>query len=82
MSDIKISELQSSGSELFEDNENYIQDLTDEEMTDIAGAYGYSNVNVQASIYSNVTIFNNSVFTANGNTINGNSIGNGNTAVG
>jgi hypothetical protein len=77
MSDLNIFELTPAGSELFDDSENYIQDLTEEEM-DVAGAksWGITGINVNASINGDISIFNNSIFTAVANSIVGNSVGN------
>lgn len=80
MPQIKISELFPAGSELFQDSENFLNELTDDEMTLIGGAR--RSVNLQSVANVNINVTANTVFSANGNTIVGNTIGNGVTAVG
>lgn len=41
MSDIKISELRSSGLELFQDSESFLNDLSDQEVGLIEGSDGF-----------------------------------------
>jgi hypothetical protein len=70
MANLDIFNLEPAGSELFEDNENFLADLNDSESGDVAGGYyypyyGYYNYNYQQSVQTEVT-----------NTINGNSFGN------
>jgi hypothetical protein len=78
MASIKISELRPTGLELFQDTESFLNELTDNEVGVIEGgrrAISIGAINIQASIVANT------VFTANGNTANANSIGGANTAV-
>jgi hypothetical protein len=77
MPSINISDLRPVGSELFEDSENFIYELTDNELVFVQGQGRFDsivNVNVNAS---NIVAV--SAITANGNTINANTIGNANT---
>ncbi len=72
MASIKISELRPAGSELFQDSESFLNELTDREMLGIEGGFTGIAFNNGQSI---------SVQTVNGNTANANSFGNANTAV-
>jgi hypothetical protein len=70
MANLDIFNLEPAGSELFEDNENFLADLNDSESGDVAGGYyypyyGYYNYNYQQTVQTNVT-----------NTVNGNTVGN------
>jgi hypothetical protein len=81
MSSIKISELQPVGYELFQDSESFLYELSDNEIA-VGGARVATVVvapapNVDVNI--NVSIVAISVVTANGNTINANTISNVNT---
>ncbi len=79
MSNIEIHELSSSGSELFEDSESFLDELSDEETTALTGGrrLAYSVV----SINSNVSVFSDSAITANANSINANTASNFNSVI-
>lgn len=81
MPQIKISELLPAGSELFQGSENFLNELTDDEMILVEGGARRS-VNLKSVANVNINVTANTVFSANGNTIVGNTIGNGVTAVG
>ena len=70
MASIKISELRPAGSELFQDSESFLNELSDREMGAIEGG-AFTVVGVSVSAQTVVSI--------NGNTINANTIGNVNT---
>ncbi len=70
MASIKISELRPAGSELFQDSESFLNELSDRETGNLeGGAFTVVGVSVSAQ----------TVFTINGNTINANTVGNVNT---
>ncbi|MBR8837057.1 MAG: hypothetical protein DSM106950_24405 [Stigonema ocellatum SAG 48.90 = DSM 106950] len=69
MAVIKISELRPTGSELFQDSESFLNELTSvQEVGKVIGGWSYNYVN---SVQSNV-----------GNTHNANTFNNANTIVG
>lgn len=85
MSTIKIFDLRPAGSELFHDSESFLNELTEEQMYVIEGGRRLISVgviNVNASNNIQASFIANTVFSANGNTINANTIGGANTAVG
>ncbi|ARV61415.1 hypothetical protein BZZ01_24810 [Nostocales cyanobacterium HT-58-2] len=71
MAIIKISELRPAGSELFQDSESFLNELTEQETVGLEGGFAF-NGTLGISI---------SAQTVNGNTINANTAGNINTAV-
>ncbi len=79
MNNIELSELDPVGSELFQDSENFLQELTEDEMEGIGGG-GIFDFDFDIDI--KVTFFGNTIFTANTNTINANTVGNINSLVG
>jgi hypothetical protein len=74
MANIDISNLDNSGSDLFNDAENFLTDLNEQESGDVVGGWGY---------YYGYGYYNNqnSVISQNGNTVNANSFGNVNTVL-
>jgi hypothetical protein len=64
MADLNINDL--SGSELFNDSENFLSDLDEQETNDVIG--GYANIGISVSVQTNV-----------GNSRNANSFFNFNT---
>jgi len=69
MADIKITELNPAGSEFFADDENFMTELTEEELA-VWGGTGYDNVSIANS---NVSLFNSALNTAAnsaGNSVN------------
>lgn len=78
MTNIELSELNPAGSELFQDSENFLQELTEEEMEGIGGGLFDFNFDFDFKL----TFFGNTIFTANTNTINANTIGNANSVIG
>ncbi|AFZ00986.1 hypothetical protein [Calothrix sp. PCC 6303] len=78
MSNIKIAELVPVGSDLFTDSESFLNELTSDQIMDTnGGGYLASLVNSFISINSQI----NSLFSANSNSINANTVGNVNTRV-
>jgi hypothetical protein len=75
MANIDISNLDNSGSDLFNDAENFLTDLNEQESGDVVGGWGYPYY--YGGYYNN----QNSVISQNGNTVNANSFGNVNTVV-
>ncbi|MEA5626257.1 hypothetical protein [Nostoc sp. UHCC 0251] len=72
MASIKISELRPAGSELFQDSESFLTELSESrELAQVLGGWTYYN-NQQS----------NSIVTKAGNTLNANTYGNANTVVG
>ena len=69
MASIKISELRPAGSELFQDSESFLNELSDREMGAIEGGIRVIGVSLTAQ----------TVVSINGNTINANTLGNVNT---
>ena len=70
MASIKISELRPAGSELFQDSESFLNELSDREIGGIEGG-AVTLVGVSVSFQT--------VVTANGNSLNANSFFNVNT---
>jgi hypothetical protein len=69
MANIDIFNLESSGSELFNDSENFLADLDEQETNEVVGGWGY-NVGISVSVQTNV-----------GNSRNANTFGNINTVI-
>ncbi|AFZ00987.1 hypothetical protein [Calothrix sp. PCC 6303] len=77
MASIKISELRPSGSELFQDSESFLNELNTQEMEIVGGrAYFFSKAGGFGSIAVSI-----SALSANGNTVNANTLGNANTVI-
>ncbi|MDJ0590124.1 MAG: hypothetical protein QNJ72_09040 [Pleurocapsa sp. MO_226.B13] len=74
MSKIQLSELNPAGSELFEDSENFMNELNDEEMGNVVGGLTFAQSGV--GISATVTAVSN-----NGNTVNANTATNINSGV-
>ena len=70
MASIKISELRPAGSELFQDSESFLNELSEREMGSLEGG---------ALTVVGVSLSAQTVVTANGNTINANTLTNVNT---
>jgi hypothetical protein len=71
MANIDIFNLESSGSELFDDSENFLADLDEQETNEVLGGYAYlTNIGVTVTVQTNV-----------GNSRNANTIGNVNTVI-
>ena len=70
MASIQISELRPAGSELFQDSESFLNELSEREIGSLEGG-AFTVVGVSVSAQTVVTI--------NGNTFNANTIGNVNT---
>lgn len=91
MTRINISDLNSAGCQLFDDQESFLEELEEAELETIAGGYfniGFSNIsplfqdilrlgvyNIQDSAYSN-SVYSNTVY---GNTVQNNTV-NGKTS--
>ncbi len=71
MSKIALSDINPAGSELFQDGENLLNELNDQEMEQLAGGYfgGYGPYNQSVNINSNVGNSNNANSNNNANTI-------------
>jgi hypothetical protein len=69
MANIDIFNLESSGSELFNDSENFLADLDEQETNEVLGGRGY-NIGISVSVQTNV-----------GNSYNANTWGNANTVI-
>jgi hypothetical protein len=75
MADIKLNDLQPAGVDFFEDNEGYLSELSEDELTVWGGTRrggggGYSNVSI---LNSNVSLLNtaaNTLGNSAGNSIN------------
>ncbi len=74
MASIKISELHPAGSDLFQDSESFLNELTEDELG-LEG--GGDKTKIKIKIKS-IAI---TVISVNGNTINANTYGTGNTAI-
>ncbi len=70
MASIKISELRPAGSELFQDSESFLNELSDRETGNLEGG---------AVTHVGVSLTAQTVVSINGNTINANTAGNVNT---
>ncbi|MBE9168980.1 hypothetical protein IQ238_16150 [Pleurocapsales cyanobacterium LEGE 06147] len=81
MSNIQIHELSSSGSELFKDSESFLDELSEEETATLIGGSNRRLALSIVSVQSNISVFSNSVITANTNSVNANTIGNVNSSV-
>lgn len=79
MSKITISDLRLAGSELFQDSESFLHELTEQSQFSIFGGRRKFGAIV---VIGDISIFAATVVTANGNTINGNTIGAANTLAG
>ncbi|BAZ01079.1 hypothetical protein NIES37_50770 [Tolypothrix tenuis PCC 7101] len=79
MSNIKISEILPAGSELFQDSESFLNELTNEEILDTKGGRLPASLVTNSFISINSQI--NTIITANSNSINANTIGNVNTRI-
>ncbi|MDM9585305.1 MULTISPECIES: hypothetical protein [unclassified Nostoc] len=79
MPNIKISELYPLGSDLFQDSESFLNDMTNDEIQSLTGGRKRGGLVVNVG---SVNININTAFSAIANTINANSIGNANSAVG
>lgn len=79
MSEIQIRELASSGAELFDDSESFLDELSSEQAAGLVGGRGFTGVEINFN--SNISIFSNTAITANSNSANANTIGNVNTGV-
>ena len=87
MAAIKITELHPAGSELFQDSESFLNELTDDEMGSIEGGWlgeFLAKIFGELSDLANVQSAQNSVsyqtiVSVRGNTINKNTVGNINT---
>ncbi len=82
MSSIQIKDLRPAGFELFQDSESFLYELTDDQMISVEGGgrFGFRRFGggLQSLVNININI---TVFTI-GNTINANTIGNGNSLIG
>lgn len=80
MSKIILSDLRLAGSELFQDSESFLHELTEQSQFSIIGGRkrGFGAI----VVIGDISIFAATVITANGNTINANTIGGANTVVG
>lgn len=76
MSKITISDLRLAGSELFQDSESFLHELTEQNQFPMGGGASLRSI----VVIGDVSIFAYTVITANSNTINGNTYGAGNTA--
>ena len=73
MSEIKLSNLNPAGSELFQDSESYISELNEQEMGSVVGGF---TLNASAiSVIGNSVIGNSIV----GNSVNANTLANNNS---
>ena len=73
MANITLTELHIAGSELFQDSESFLNELTEKEMSGLEGGLFFAfNGTFGVSV---------SAQTVNGNTVNANTLGNINTAV-
>ncbi len=79
MSSIQITDLYPAGSELFQDSESFLQELTDNDTTLVGAGRLASLVQINIGF---ITFYNNTLFSVNTNTINGNTIGNGVSVIG
>ncbi|MDJ0590122.1 MAG: hypothetical protein QNJ72_09030 [Pleurocapsa sp. MO_226.B13] len=77
MSNIQLYDLASPGSELFNDSESFLDELSEDQTSSLVGG-GITGVNIN---FGNISIFSNSAITANSNSINANTIGNANTGI-
>ena len=75
MSEIKLSNLNPAGSELFQDSESYISELNEQEMASVVGGFTFNA--------SAISVIGNSVIghTIVGNTANANTVDNNNSVV-
>ncbi|MEH2255407.1 hypothetical protein [Nostoc sp.] len=73
MSNIKISELYPLGSDLFQDSESFLNEMSNDEIQGLIGGKRGGGIVINIG-----SIVINTVFSANTNTINANSIGNNN----
>ncbi|MBE9168977.1 hypothetical protein IQ238_16135 [Pleurocapsales cyanobacterium LEGE 06147] len=79
MANIQLSELNPAGSELFQDSENYLNELNEQEMGHVVGGYTFAASKAQSGV--GITGISVSAQSNNGNTVNANTYGNFNTAV-
>ena len=56
MADIKLNDLQPAGSEFFTDNEGYLSDLSEDELTVWGGTGGDNNISILNSDVSDINI--------------------------
>lgn len=81
MAAIQLTELTPAGYALLQDTESFLQELSDDEMG-ISGGRAYTvAIGTVGTINGNISIFGNTVITANANSINANTISNVNTVV-
>ncbi len=76
MSAIQIADLRPAGFELFQDSESFLYELSDAQMIAVEGGKRFGG-NLQSLVNINIAV---TIFTI-GNTINANTIGNGNSAI-
>jgi len=69
MADIKITELTPAGSEFFADDENFMTELTEDELS-VWGGSGFDNVSIGQTNVSVGNSYGNSVANTYGNSIN------------
>ena len=75
MSTIQIADLSPAGSELFQDTESFLNELTENELMVMGGKKGFKGIVINVNVGS-VNIY--TLFTINTNTVNANTIGNNN----
>jgi hypothetical protein len=79
MSNIRISELRPLGSDLFQDSESFLNELTNDEVHGLIGGRARSGRIGKTAVVDVGTVFINTIFSANANTINANTASNANT---
>jgi hypothetical protein len=79
MSAIKISDLRPAGADLFQDSESFLQELGDNDLVSVQGGRrGFQSI----VVIGDISVWAQTVFSANGNTINANTVGAVNTFAG
>lgn len=78
MSKIQLSELNPAGSELFQDSENFLNELNDRELGDVVGGFTFAASGAQSGLGISATV---SAISNNANSANANSASNINTVV-